>query len=556
VSVAVSFGFYEATNDWATKAFELSPAYAEPCCLMGLFLVSLIVLRSAADNLIRGNVHVPQWMDWGGASVCGFVNAQLTVGTLVIGVAMLPIGGRPLGFDRYDRTEDSDQAGVTVFERKALWTRSDEMTVGLFNLLSGGSMRGSTAFNTVYPNFTDAVYFSTNTVQPESTPSPYRDKKGGDGFKEGISLEQWWEQKKPLADARYRKAVPTDRERTPPMELLKSVTAEPGNKLLAMRVQLKRAAADREGNAAHLFRPTMIRLVGDTNGRPEQYTPKVLGGADAFIGGANRVVDFDNNLRIDESDPLIDAFFDVPADFQPRFVEYRRHARAAVSEAEFKKEPPKVSLRLKTGEERQQEAQAAAGRQTFGQVSEGSTIDTLPFEFASAKLKNSSDVKLKGEQIVHARLSGNRSQYELQSGQPGAVKTFQVPQGYRILQIRYKPKEARTIVGQVFNYVGGTVNQYIAVDDRGDKHLLAGYYAIVKRGNEDRFELFFNGPDDDQLDPSFKHMLDFKNVEKNELNDSDNATICLIFLVKPGTRITRIENQVGDGGEVGITIPP
>src|SRR5262245_43523435 len=233
ISVAVAFGFYENLNLFVTDATGWSPAYVEPSCLVVLFLLTLTLLRTGADNLIRGNVHVPQWMDWGGATICGFINAQLTIGTLAIGVAMLPIGGAPMGFERYSRTEETADNKVSAkFQRNNLWTRTDEMKIGFVNLLSGGSMRGATHLSAVYPDFADAVFYSTNTVQPESTPSPYRDKKSGDGFKEGLKIETWWIQKQPLVEPRYRKGIPTERVRLPPMEGTKEpFKAQAGNEL-------------------------------------------------------------------------------------------------------------------------------------------------------------------------------------------------------------------------------------------------------------------------------------------------------------------------------------
>lgn len=552
ISVAVAFGFYEGLNLWVTEATGLSPAYVEPCCLIGLFLITLTALRTAADNLLRGNVHVPQWMDWTGATTCGFINAQLTVGTLAIGVAMLPIGGVPMGFERYSRTNEASENRVSQrFARNSLWTRADDMTVGFVNLLSGGAMKAATPLNSVYPNFTDAVFYSTNTVQPESTPSPYRDKKGGDGFKNGLRIESWWYQKQPLSEPRYRKSVPNEKERLPRMETVK-YEKPAGSELIGMRLLLDKSAADREGATAHLFRTSMIRLVGTVDKRPAHYLPSVIGGADDFIGGANRVVDLDNNFRINEPDAKIDVYFEVPEGFTPWFVEYRRHARAEVT-GEPAKSPPSVALKLMTAEERQQ--QASSGSRTFGSVIQGNENRTLPRELTTAKVRGSPDAIIEGESLVRGRISGTVAQFTPNSNEP-RLKELKAPDGYRILQIRYAPKEVRSVVGAVFNYVGGAVNQYIAVDDRGDKHLLHGYYAIVQRGNEQRFELFFNGPPDNPLDGSFRHMLDFKDIEKNELNDAENTEIGLIFLVKPGVRIQRIQNQAGDGGDVSIPISP
>ncbi len=324
-----------------------------------------------------------------------------------------------------------------------------------------------------------------------------------------------------------------------------------------MRLQLKKAAADREGGTAHVFRPSMIRLVGDLgsggSARPQQYIPRVIGGADNFIGGANRIVDMDNNFRVNQPEALVDVWFDVPQDFNPRFVEYRRHARAEIPE--MSKAAPKTALKLMTDEERQAIANAS-GRQTFGTVLGGDSGDRrdLPFEFDLAKLKGSPDVKMDGEYLVHARVSGTKSAFEKKAG--ASAKEFKIPPGYKVLAIRYVPKQARSIVGEVFNYVGSNVNQYLAVDDTGSKHPLTGYFGKVKRGNDERFEFFFNGPKDDELDPSYRLMLDFKDLDKKDLNDADTSEICLYFLVKPGTRIMRIENQAGDGSDISFPISP
>lgn len=559
ISVAVAFGFYEPLTYWLTApdGMGLSPQYTEPSVLVGLFLITLVALRTAADNLIRGNVHVPQWLDWTGGTICGFVNAQLTVGTLAIGMLMLPIGGKVLGFERYSRTAEKDGNNPNAkFERNSLWTRCDDMTAGFVNLLSSKSMQGQTNFASVYPNYVDAVYFSTNTVQHESAPSPFRDRKGGDGFKDGLSVESWWEQKTPITDPRYRKDVPGEKNRMPPMTAEKYVP-EAGNRLIGMRLQLKKAAADRDGGTTHVFRPSMIRLVGDlgsgASARAQQFIPRVIGGADSFLSGGNRIVDMDNNFRISQPDSPLDVWFDVPQEFVPRFVEYRRHARAEMPE--MSKSAPKVALKLMTDEERQAIANNA-GRSFFGSVIGGDSGDRrdLPYEFDLAKLKSSPDVKMDGELLVHARVSGTKSVYEKKGA--AVAKEFKIPAGYKILQIKYVPKQARTVVGEVFNFVGSNINQYLAVDDTGTKHPLTGYFGKVKKGNDERFEFFFNGPKDEELDPSYRLMLDFKDLEKKDLNDADTSEIYLFFLVKPGTRILRIENQAGDGGEVSLTMGP
>ena len=334
LSVAVAFGFYEALNGFVTAQFGLHPAYSEPVCLVGLFLVTLIVTRTLADNYIRGNVKLPAALDWGGAAVCGFINAELIVGVLALGVMMLPLGGRVLSFSRYERVSearDPDHPELARFERERLWTRCDEFAAGLFELLSAGSLRhSSTAFADVYPDFPDAVFFSTNTVQPESSPSVYRDSKAGDGFTRGLQVEKWWVTDKAV-ETRYREDVPSERN-PDPRYVRKTFQPAAGKKLIAVRLKLNKSSADHQKHAyTHLFRPTMLRLVGTDGDKPAQYVARILGNVDSELGDALRLVDYDNNLEVDgNGSPQIDAYFEVDEDFVPRFVEYRRHARAAL----------------------------------------------------------------------------------------------------------------------------------------------------------------------------------------------------------------------------------
>ncbi len=555
-AIAITFGFYEALNDFITKSFGLHPGYTEPICFIALFVISMAVLRALADNYIRGNVKLPMAVDLAGAGVCGFINAQLFVGMLVLGVLMLPIGGRVLGFSAWERNEyneqDPDHPQLTKFDRNHLWLRSDEFAAGLFKLISGGSMRGTTAFASVYPNFSEAVFFSTNTVQPESTPSPFRKDKGrdADGFEKGLRVEGWWEESDPI-EGRYRKEVPTKRYPQPDYERVEFKPA-PGMKLIVTRLHLDRTAADRDKRTSmHLFRPTMIRLVGETgSGVPQQYVPRILANADRQLTGGHRIVDYDNNFSLPaDGEDRIYAYFEVDQDFKPAFVEYRRHARAAVPAQP--EEDPEVVLTL-AGETRGRRT-GRGGSRTFGRILEGGSGDSqrLPFVMMRRAFQGSGEVTLDGREFVSGRIFGSRSRLE-HSGEEPRVSDFKVPEGMRLMQIRYKPKRVRSVVGQVFNFVG-QLNQYSIIDKNANPYPLVGYYAIVNRGRGGEYiELFYAGGPDDPLNVSYNRMLDFKEFKRNEINDLDDTIVGLLFLVPPDMEFRRVENQTGEGGDIRL----
>ena len=150
------------------------------------------------------------------------------------------------------------------------------------------------------PILPKAVFFSTNTVQPESMPSPYRINKGhaADGFEKGLRVEAWWEENEAVEGV-YRKEVPTRRNSRPDFSVVK-YEPSPGMKFVVTRLKLDQTAADRDKNAAqHSFRPTMIRLVGTAgNGDEQQYVARILANADAEVNGRQRIVDYDNNFSL------------------------------------------------------------------------------------------------------------------------------------------------------------------------------------------------------------------------------------------------------------------
>ncbi len=551
-AACIAFGFLEPVNDLLTGRFGLHSSYSEPCALIGLFVLSLALLRYLADNYIRGNLSLPRAVDVTGAVICGFINAQIAVGMLMIGIQMLPLGGRVLGFSRYERVEDEnnpDHPEMPLFERRHLWTRPDEFTVALVKLVSGGALRGEVTFGDVYPDFIDEVWFTTNTVQPESLTSPLRDKKG-DGFK-AVQVLSWWEESGPL-EVRYRRAVPTADKPRPPF---KPMTFKPaaGKKLLGVRIKLGRAAADRSGRSSlHLFRPTMIRLVGELNGRPVHYIPIVLNTGDPALDGANRLVDPDNNISIPGGDVEVDAYFEVDPGFKPRFVEYRRHARAVVPAEKFSKTGPSEPLALQ-GSKPGRRRGGRGGGLTFGRVISRSIVGPqLPWELNGDRLRRQPNVELDGEALVHGRVSGALDGLRSREGSP-IVRLFKIPEGYGLLQIRYRPKEARSLAGQVFRFVS-RLNQYYVLDDGGTQRPMVGYYAKIRRGRDDYIELFYNGPPDNPLDPGYRNMLDFKTLKFNEVYTQDDSEIGMLFLVPKGRRVVRFQNQNGEGQDVNFEI--
>ena len=552
-ALAIAFGCTEAVNRLVTGAVPVPSAYTEACVFVLLFVVSLLILRVLADTFIRGNVRVPMYLDWGGGAVCGFINAQICVGVLILGFLMLPWGGRVLGFSRMERDPDNEvdsETGRAVFRTNHIWLRSDRFAVGLFNLLSNGSLRGNTSFASVYPDFPSWVFWTGNQIQPEVPPSVPRDDKV-DGFDtKGLQVETWWTQTAPLANdyTRYRKGYPTKGNDKPPYEPYQ-LRPQPGRTLLGVRLKLLDGSADRDKNSiVHRFRPSNIRLVGDIiqydgRPRPTDYLPQVIGGADANLGDLLRVVDIDNNFSIvARADTKIDVYFEVDENFKPRFVEYRRHARAPLTGKPAAAPPPQ---RLAAGEgEKEAGGPRGRGPARFIDVvvrSASGANDRLPV--AVLRERVAAEAELSGDLFVSGSFSGDVG--TLSQGMGARVERFVVPEGKRIFQLQTMPRRAQSLFGQIFNFVGARTNQYFAVDREGTEYGLAGYYAIVKREGKEFLELFFT-PDPEGT--GFRGMVDLKEIRFNEL-DREDSVLGLIFLVPPGKCIVAVRSQ---GGRVDL----
>ena len=547
-ALAVALGFADVLNEFIVRQGFLAPSFTFPVCLVTLFVVTHLVLRVAADGAIRGNVRLPMYVDWGGGALCGFLIGMISVGILILGVLALPWGGpdmngggRVMMFSRYQQDVRDRDTQQMLYKRSNIWFNPDGFTVGLFNMLSAGSLASKTTFASVYPDFPEWIFWTGNTVQPESITSPYCDNDG-DGFgQKGLKLVSWWEQNTPV-NANYRVRVPSRRAPIRPMDY-KNINYQPedGKTLLGMRLALAQATADRdEGTKYHRIRSTMIRVVGDLRDEPRHYCAKILGGTEAG-SSTFRMGDLDNNFALAaiSDETKIDVYFEVDEGFRPRFVEYRRYARAPVVG-----EPTSPLSDRLVGRESASELQTRTiGITRFidAIIADGTGDKVeLPFPMSASALTTAGAEIVEGK-FQTGRISGYRSTFAATG--PGSVQEFVVPQQFRLFQLRCHANQARSLAGRVFNYVGQVVNQYSVSSDIGTAYQLAGYFAIVTRDGRQYVEMYLSsGPDD----PTFRGMLDFKFIDGRELQHPD-AIIGLLFFVGPGEYILRIQNQTGQG---------
>jgi hypothetical protein len=249
----------------------------------------------------------------------------------------------------------------------------------------------------------------------------------------------------------------------------------------------------------------------------------------------------DNNFALPAvtDETKVDVYFEVDQRFRPRFVEYRRFARASVTGEPGA--PPADRLVARESAGQAQQRTVGFARFIDAVIEEGTgDRSELPFPMSSTALASAS-VELPGGKLRSGRIAGLRSQFA--AAGPTAVKEFDTPQGYRIFQLRCRARRAGSLAGKVFDFAGSVANQYSASSEGGEAYPLCGYYAIVQRDGRDYIELYITG---EPNAPGFRQMLDFKFVSNRELRDEE-AIIGLLFYVEPGVFIARVQNQMGQG---------
>jgi hypothetical protein len=135
------------------------PDFAMALALGLTFGLSLVLLRAAADNLIRRACLLPSWVDRIGGAACGLVTGLTIAGVLALCLQLMPFGGSFLGYARVelpvrelpeDQTGDPKPPDPTKPEEE-LWFTPDRFVVGMLGLFSDGLFSGKRSFHDENP---------------------------------------------------------------------------------------------------------------------------------------------------------------------------------------------------------------------------------------------------------------------------------------------------------------------------------------------------------------------------------------------------------------------
>lgn len=552
---AAAYGTHEwVAIHWVVPNWK--PDYALPVALGVVFGVSLLILRLIFDRLIRRACLVPALVDKIGGGVFGLLTGLIMAGVLATCVQMIPFNhGVFLGFsrvpvvDRKDRSSSDTQPASRNTEERGLILSPDRFAAGLTSALSDGIFSGENDFYQHHPNLMQTIGWvgsadvevsrfappgSISIVRTALIPYVYKMTPGD----ERQGTPDTYEPQPPLTDYEYH----------------------------MIRVRLSAAAQD--AHKSHFFTLRQFRLVGtvgDTGLR--QYHAVALQQRDS-TDVTNRhirskkvrnkfwpVID-DAYAPRSGNHNEVEIVFELPAEFKPQFLEYKREARARVSfknseviaettpgkpaapsgGAERSQTNPSKTAAASTAPAAPSPTRKRSGRgrrhggrvRAVGASSGGSHFgDDLPVVMQSYQALRNAEIS-RGL-MVGGHLIG---EFDAQAeGTQPAIRKFDVPRDKRLLHLRTEGLQSKSTLGKALSQAVRTAQNYFVTDARGRRYKIIGKYAIATVNGTKIVEVqYFK----DQAG-TIGGLGKFSRIDETRLTARDH--FALLFLVDPGARI-------------------
>lgn len=589
IACLLAFGFYEQVH--ALWAANLNAGIGLPLALMLIFLAALLVLRLGTDKMIPDGVRLPVIADRAGGGVCGLFTGLLLVGTSLVAIQMLPIGSSVLGFERVSVAADG------TAEEKGFMMRPDGFTIGLVNTLSSGSFQGETSFASAKPDFIDDLYSARANPQPEERVfiPP-----------ESLQVKGYWEARQIDQVTQRVEGEGLAREYT---------TLEPGagKKFLVCRVRLDTSAAA-EGGSDLRFRVPQFRVAGPPPasdgssaapsihmacGMSDLYIHKGHGLASVKADQAARLVRFGpqtgfllnaNTARsvaeIKGSGEnatctafVFDVAFEVPEDFAPWYVEFKRGARVELTKKLFRDQPPsdaavaygsappkpstpKASASADDADEgsddepEKKESKPKVGKPTGGNVHIADAIEARTGVFDTLPTPLPKENSFVARHLQGDLLGECHFYLDLPDQPPTdeAVTKFFVPEGKKMVQVGADKKDALSLFGRALSFATNVAGQIRISDSEGHDYFAIGVYAAAPVGGKKVLEIQYY-PESEQPEMALKKNKP-KKVTESVLRAAkpDDRIFGYLFLVDPGVKIVSFSSGARNAGKQTLAI--
>ncbi len=565
IAALVAFAYYEPLNSLWQE--HLGPGVGHAVALMALFLLVLFVLRMATDRLIPGAVNFPLYLDRAGGGLCGFFTAMLLIGTPLIAIQMLPVGSAIFYFERY--TADKESAAI---EENALsFFSPDEFSAGFVSMLSRGRFGGENPFYAAKPGLIRDVYGARATPQSEARVFLPADV---------LKVNAHWEARAVDLPRHVDEGGRLNRR-------FETIEPErPGHKFLVCNVTVDAKAADEKSEAIR-FRVPQFRIVGPPpapEGQPPRspevylasamtdlYTHQHLGPNQISPGQVARLVKFDPTtdfiLAPAETGVVyndgkkvytFDVAFEVPENFQPWYVEFKRGARADLTGKKISEEPPSFAAQAlgDKGESGVVQSTAKVGQAPGGRTQTANAIEERTGAGNQLPVVLSAADSTVSRYVSGQKLRGGHFNVRVPTEPPAAgaeVTEFLVPDDKRMVQVGAHDIKAESLVGQAINFANRVVAQVRVKDEEGQVYFAIGQYAAAEINGEPWIEIQYY-PDAEVPERCLKKP---EKVTEKVLQrvGPDNYKFGFLFLVDPGVRLVSFHPSATKSQDINIEVP-
>ncbi|MBN1456878.1 MAG: CvpA family protein, partial [Sedimentisphaerales bacterium] len=162
IAVLVAFNFYEIVAEQLLSRGH-GGQWAQPSCLLLLFVITLVLLRAACDQIVGANIEFGSIPKQIVAVVCGFVVGFIISGTLIVILAMSPLSPS-MPYERFP-IEGAKLNADRLGSNKSLM--ADGFVCGLFKLASKGSLSSKKSFDVYHADFLDQLHINRRNTGKE-----------------------------------------------------------------------------------------------------------------------------------------------------------------------------------------------------------------------------------------------------------------------------------------------------------------------------------------------------------------------------------------------------
>ncbi len=280
--------------------------------LLAIFIVTLLVLRTVSDQLIKGNMNFPLIIDRLGGGLCALVSSLTISGMIALGLQNMPISAAILGFDRCGESLQQPESD------KGFFPFGDSFVTTIMNQASCYCLAGRDSFAHHHPNYLRELYL--NRLMPDDFKGS-RQEAGSDALK----VEEVWLIDSELRDTQNQEAA-----------MLKT-----GESLIGVRIKLKPGQGNRgdmgtvDADQTIRFSMGQIRLIGFNPNKPDKpgYSRYPIGfhakGRSTYIKKSLKEGYF---YKSSKNKPL-SLLFKWPGKIKeapPQYIEFKRSSRAPI----------------------------------------------------------------------------------------------------------------------------------------------------------------------------------------------------------------------------------